>query len=94
MARRLGIDPDAPETNVVVLDGTAYFKFDTVLAVLGQLWGERVVRPVRAVPRRARNWGYDRIARNRYALFGRTETCMAPTHEAARRIIEAPRAAR
>ena len=87
MARRLGIDPDEPETNAVVLDGMAYFKFDTVLAVLGQLWGGTLVRPVRAVPRRVRNWGYDRIARNRYALFGRSEACMVPTPEVARRII-------
>lgn len=72
MAQRLGIDPDAPETNAVVLDGTAYFKFDSILVVLGQFRGGAAVRPLWTVPRGIRNWGYDRVARNRYSLFGRT----------------------
>jgi predicted DCC family thiol-disulfide oxidoreductase YuxK len=31
------------------------------------------------LPRRARDWAYDRIARNRYRLFGRNESCLVPT---------------
>lgn len=93
MARQLGINPDAPETNAVVLSGVAYFKFDTVLAVLGHLPGWGAARALRAVPRPVRNWGYDRIARNRYALFGRTDTCMVPTPDVARRIVQAPKPA-
>lgn len=93
MARRLGINPDAPETNAVVLNGMALFKFDTVLAVLGCLPGWGWARLLRGVPRPVRNWGYDRIARNRYALFGCTDACMVPTPEIARRIIHDPASA-
>ena len=33
---------------------------------------------LRLVPRVLGDWVYDRVARNRYALFGRTEHCMLP----------------
>jgi predicted DCC family thiol-disulfide oxidoreductase YuxK len=37
------------------------------------------------LPRRARDWAYDRIARNRYRLFGRNENCLVPTSSIAAR---------
>jgi predicted DCC family thiol-disulfide oxidoreductase YuxK len=42
---------------------------------------------VRVVPRPARNWVYDRVARNRYRLFGRTDACLVPTPDVARRFL-------
>ncbi len=30
-------------------------------------------------PRFLRNWAYDQVARNRYRIFGRFETCPVPT---------------
>jgi predicted DCC family thiol-disulfide oxidoreductase YuxK len=31
------------------------------------------------VPRRLRDWGYRLVARHRYRIFGRSETCMLPS---------------
>ena len=93
MARRLGIDPDSPETNAVVIDGMAWFKSAAALAVLQRLPGWRGTALLGAAPRPLRHWAYDRIARNRYALFGRTDACMVPTPDIARRILDAPPAA-
>lgn len=39
------------------------------------------------LPRPVRNWLYDRVARNRYQLFGRTETCMVPGPDLMRRFV-------
>lgn len=85
LADRFGIDPDAPETNVVVVDGIAHFKADAAIAVLMKLPGWSWTSAARLVPRPARNWLYDRVARNRYRLFGRTDTCLVPTPDLARR---------
>ena len=87
LAARLGIDPAMPESNAVILDGTAYFKSDAALAVLrtlprwGAAWG------LAAAPRGLRDWAYDRVARNRYRLFGRTASCMVPPPGLARRVL-------
>ena len=39
------------------------------------------------VPRPVRDWLYDRVALNRYALFGRQEVCMVPTPEIRNRFL-------
>lgn len=36
------------------------------------------LRVLRVVPRVIRDWGYNRVALNRYRLFGRYETCVLP----------------
>jgi predicted DCC family thiol-disulfide oxidoreductase YuxK len=39
------------------------------------------------LPRRGRDCAYDRIARNRYRLFGRYESCLVPTSAIAARFV-------
>jgi predicted DCC family thiol-disulfide oxidoreductase YuxK len=87
MAARLGIDEAEPETNVVVLDGPAFFKSDAALAVLRHLPNWRWTAILHAVPRPLRDWVYDSVARNRYSLFGRTEVSMVPTPDLAARFL-------
>lgn len=81
LAARFGIDPEAPQTNAVILDGRIFFKSDAALTVLGVLAATRPLGLLKAAPRVVRDPVYDRIARNRYAIFGRTETCMVPSEE-------------
>jgi predicted DCC family thiol-disulfide oxidoreductase YuxK len=90
LALQLGIDPDNPESNAVVLDGMGHMKSDAALAVLGQLPRWSWVRPLRHIPRGWRNLVYDLIARNRYRLFGRTETCMVPDASLRRHVAREP----
>jgi predicted DCC family thiol-disulfide oxidoreductase YuxK len=87
LAARLGISLDNPETNALVIGGYAYFKSDASLAVISQLPGWRWARALRLVPRVLRDWFYDRIASNRYRLFGRMDTCLLPTPELAGRFV-------
>ncbi len=89
LALRLGIDPDNPLTNAVLLDGLAYVRSDAGIQVLRRLPGWRWAGLALAVPRPVRDWLYDRIARNRYAMFGRTGTCLVPGPELANHILPA-----
>ncbi|WP_439478503.1 thiol-disulfide oxidoreductase DCC family protein [Brevundimonas sp.] len=81
LAARFGIDPEAPQTNAVVLDGRIFFKSDAALTVLGALTATQPLALLKAAPRVLRDPVYELIARNRYAIFGRTETCMVPSAE-------------
>jgi len=71
----LGIDPDDPDTNAVVLDGRALRRSDAALAVVGALPGWGWVSAVRVVPRPVRDAVYTAIARTRYQVFGRHDVC-------------------
>jgi predicted DCC family thiol-disulfide oxidoreductase YuxK len=87
LAERFGIDVADPETNVAVMNGCAHFKSDSALRVLAELPGWRWTRVAYALPKRVRDFFYDRIARNRYRLFGRRDSCRVPTPEIAGRFL-------
>jgi predicted DCC family thiol-disulfide oxidoreductase YuxK len=87
LAQRLGISTDMPETNAVVVRGRAHFKSGTAIEVLRRLPRWRWARLLSLVPRALRDFIYDRVAQNRYRLFGCTETCMMPASGIARRFV-------
>lgn len=87
LAARFGIDPEAPQTNAVVWGGRIFFKSDAALTVLGALEATRPLARLKAAPRWLRDPAYDLIARNRYAIFGRTDVCMVPSAEDRARFI-------
>ncbi|RZJ24256.1 MAG: thiol-disulfide oxidoreductase DCC family protein [Brevundimonas sp.] len=87
LAVRHGIDPEAPQTNAVILNGRIHFKSDAALTVLGALRGTRALAGLKAAPRLLRDPVYDLIARNRYTIFGRTDACMIPSPEDRERFL-------
>jgi predicted DCC family thiol-disulfide oxidoreductase YuxK len=87
LAVHLGIDPDNPETNAVIIAGCAYLRSDAAIQILRRLPGWSWAALLLVVPRPARDWVYNAVARNRYRLFGRTETCMVPDQELARHML-------
>ncbi|HEU4378766.1 MAG TPA: DCC1-like thiol-disulfide oxidoreductase family protein [Hyphomicrobiaceae bacterium] len=77
-----GLDAQTFETNLVLFEGRAYGKLDTVVVagtLLGGVW--RALTLLRVLPHALADWLYDRVARNRYRLFGRTQHCMMPPPE-------------
>jgi predicted DCC family thiol-disulfide oxidoreductase YuxK len=87
--RHYGLDAQTFETNLVLVEGRAYGKLDTVVAAgreLGGIWW--ALSLFRLLPRPIADWLYDCIARNRYRLFGRTERCMMPPPEWRDRFID------
>jgi predicted DCC family thiol-disulfide oxidoreductase YuxK len=87
LAQRLGIDTAFAETNARIVGGRAYFKSDAAIEVLSRLPRWSWVRLFRLVPRLVRDGLYDMVARNRYRLFGRTDTCLLPTSELMRHFL-------
>jgi predicted DCC family thiol-disulfide oxidoreductase YuxK len=91
LAETLGIDPEDPDTNAVILDARALRRSDAALAVVSALpyWGWVAV--LRLIPRALRDGIYTFIARNRYRLVGRRTVCYLGNLSFADRIIvEAP----
>lgn len=88
LAESFGIDPDEPQTNAVIIDGIAYFKSDAALKIASNLRGLSWTRVLWVIPRSLRNPLYDRVARNRYAWFGRDEACLRPTPDMRARCLD------
>ncbi|MBV9704044.1 MAG: DUF393 domain-containing protein, partial [Methylobacteriaceae bacterium] len=53
-----------------------------------ELPGWRWTRSLRLIPRTVRDWLYDRVARNRFRLFGRRSTCFVPDPSTAERFLD------
>jgi predicted DCC family thiol-disulfide oxidoreductase YuxK len=87
LAARFGIDPENPQTNIVVTGNRACFKSDAAIRVLAALPHWSWVRGFALVPRPLRDWLYDHVARSRYRVFGRMEHCLVPTPALADRFV-------
>jgi len=81
---RHGRDPRDLDTLYLLLDAGGLGerllqKSDAVLWILRELGGPwRITGALRVVPRWLRDLGYDLVARTRYPLFGRYDTCPLP----------------
>jgi predicted DCC family thiol-disulfide oxidoreductase YuxK len=83
-----GLDSQNYETNILIADGVAWFKSDSVIGMfegLGLPWSLMAV--FRVLPRRVRDPAYELLARNRFRFFGRRDVCFAPTPDIAARFI-------
>lgn len=89
LAQGLGIDPDDPDTNAVVLGKVAYRRSDAALEVVSRLPGWDGVKILRLVPRPLRDLVYRLIARSRYRVWGRHAVCDLGGQNYADRIITA-----
>lgn len=77
LMRHYGIDPENPETVLLIENGRALGKLDMALRVAEVIGGPfALLKPFGVLPRAMQDWCYDRVAKNRYRLFGRTDTCM------------------
>ena len=78
-----------PDTIVVIVGDHAFERSDAALEIARRL---RFPWPLfgvfRVLPRALRDPLYRFVARNRYAWFGRSDTCMLPTPELRARFVE------
>ena len=87
--RRHGMPVDDFETFYLIDRGRILEKSTGFLRMVGYLrWPWPLLKALRIIPRPVRDWLYDRIARNRYRLFGHRDTCLAPTVEIAGRFLD------
>lgn len=85
----LGQPLDGNDSVVVIDDGRFFLKSDAIIRIARSLkapwsWGAAL----RFLPRAWRDWAYDHLARNRYNIFGRYESCMVPDGALKRRFPE------
>lgn len=86
--RRFGIDPTNPDS-IIVVDGDKMLRdSDAVLAIYAGLgWPWKALALFRLVPRFIRDPLYLFVARNRYRIFGKRESCWLPSPEFRDRLL-------
>jgi predicted DCC family thiol-disulfide oxidoreductase YuxK len=79
LLRHYGLGADDPASWLFLDEGRAHFDFEAVLHAGWRFgsWG-RLTAGMRIFPKPVRNWLYQRLARNRYALFGHEDMCALP----------------
>ncbi|EPJ79940.1 MULTISPECIES: thiol-disulfide oxidoreductase DCC family protein [Pseudomonas] len=85
-----GLPTDDFNTIVLVSDNRFFVRSQAMFKIMERLpapW--RWMRSGRIVPERMRDWMYDRIAQNRYRLFGRYDACQLPSADHSRRFLQA-----
>ncbi|MGX5844571.1 thiol-disulfide oxidoreductase DCC family protein [Mesorhizobium sp. ArgA1] len=76
---KYGLRTDSYETNLVLIGGAPFVRLDSFIAVMAELgWPWRAAKALLLLPRPLRDWLYERIAKNRYAIFGRKDSCGIP----------------
>lgn len=86
--RRFGIDPGNPDS-IIVVDGEHMLRdSDAVLSIYAGLgWPWKILSVFRLIPRFIRDPLYLLIARNRYRLFGKRDSCWLPLPEYRDRLL-------
>ena len=88
---RAGVSREDALTSFVLLDGDRVLRrSDAALAIAAALPGWSVLAVAGScVPRVVRDAVYGCVARNRYAVFGGGDTCLAPTRAVLARFLDA-----
>jgi predicted DCC family thiol-disulfide oxidoreductase YuxK len=83
-----GITATDPESWLFIADGRVWTDFDAMAEVglRSGGWGN-LLRMLRLIPKPLRDWLYARVARNRYAMFGRGDLCAIPDPALRARLI-------
>ncbi len=73
---------------VLVENGKAYTHSDAALGIAKHLHGLSWISAFAFVPKFLRDWFYNLLAKNRYRLFGKRESCWLPTPELRSRFLD------
>ena len=87
--RSIGYADPQLDSITLIKEGRLYRKSAAALEILisfGGVW--RIFKILLLLPRPARDWIYDIMAKNRYAIFGKRDQCMVPGPELKDRFLE------
>jgi predicted DCC family thiol-disulfide oxidoreductase YuxK len=86
--QQFGLDQKASASVILIDNGKLYTKTDAVIQIARHLKGwPRLFRFIKFIPKPIRDFGYDLIAKNRYILFGKRETCRIPDESIRHRFL-------
>lgn len=87
--RHLNLPLDDFETNLVITDGQIHQRLDAFAAAMSKVRGPfTLLRHLRWVPAWLKDPVYHLIARNRYRLFGRYDSCLIPDGSLRARFVD------
>lgn len=88
LMQHYGLNPEDPASWLFLDRGACHVDFEAVLHAGWRFggWG-RLTSVLRICPKPLRDWLYRRLARNRYALFGRADMCALPDPTFQRRLL-------
>ncbi|HSM39281.1 MAG TPA: DCC1-like thiol-disulfide oxidoreductase family protein, partial [Afifellaceae bacterium] len=80
--RHYGLDPVDQKTFLLLDEGRAFNKGDAALQAARHMWQPwPLARVFRLLPRPVRDGFYDLVAKYRYRVFGKRDSCMVPQPE-------------
>lgn len=80
---------EIPDSIILIKDKKIYEKSDALIEItthLSGLWP--ILKISRVIPKKLRDCLYDWLAKNRYKIFGKRETCILPTTELQKKFIK------
>jgi predicted DCC family thiol-disulfide oxidoreductase YuxK len=82
------LDQKASASVILIDNDKVYTKTDAVIQIATHLKGwPRLFSFIKFIPRPIRDFAYDLVAKNRYALFGKRETCRIPEESIRHRFL-------
>lgn len=76
------------ESVVYIRNGREYAKSSAFLEIVKELgWPWKIFYIFKVIPLQVRDYLYDHIAKRRYRIFGKRNTCMIPTRDVQDRFI-------
>lgn len=88
LCKQHNIDTNVIDSIVLIKNDKVFIKSAAVLEILKDLpIGWRVLRIGIILPKFARDWMYDLIAKHRYRIFGKKDECPIPTEDVQDRFL-------
>lgn len=88
LLRHYGLGPEDPASWLFLDDGLPHVDFEAVLHAGWRFDGRgRLTAVLRVFPKLLRDCLYRRLARNRYAIFGRADMCALPDPAFQKRLL-------
>jgi predicted DCC family thiol-disulfide oxidoreductase YuxK len=77
--QQFGLEQNGKSSVILIDNEKVYTKTDAVIQIATHLKGwPKLFRLIKFIPKPIRDFAYDLIAKNRYALVGKRETCTIP----------------
>lgn len=87
--QELGLEENAIASVILIEQEKVYTKTDAVIQIANRLSGwPKLFRVLKFIPKPIRDFAYDLIAKNRYALFGKKDNCMIPDASIRHRFLQ------